>query len=285
MKTTMLNNEISMPQIGYGVFRMTDEAECEEAVVQAIKCGYRMIDTAAAYGNEKAVGRALNRCGVPREELFISTKLWITDTSYEGAKRGFARSMDNLGLDCIDLYLIHQPYNDVYGAWRALEELYEQGKIRAIGVDNFTSDRLADFIYFNKTIPAANMVECNPFYQREDERKYMVSKQVKMLAWSPLAAGKSDLLNNETICLIAERHGASPAQIALCWLIQRGIVPIVKSANPIRMEENLKALDMILTNEEMALISSLDTGHTCFSPRRDGISVENFLDSAINYKL
>ena len=178
-----LNNGVEMPKLGYGVFRMTEAAACEEAVVQAIKAGYRLIDTAAAYGNEEAVGKALRRCGVPREELFITTKLWITDTSYEGAKRGFARSMQKLGLDYLDLYLIHQPYNDYYGAWRALEELYAEGKIRAIGVDNFTQDKLADFIFWNKVKPAVNLVECNPFFQREAERVYMSGKDVLMQAW------------------------------------------------------------------------------------------------------
>ena len=170
----MLNNGVSVPPVGYGVFRMTDVAACEEAVVEAIRAGYRLIDTAAAYGNEEAVGRAIRRCGVPREELFITTKLWITDTSYERAKRGFARSMEHLGLDYLDLYLIHQPYNDYYGAWRALEELYAAEKVRAIGVDNFTSDKLADFVFWNKVKPAVNLVECNPFFQREDEKKYLI---------------------------------------------------------------------------------------------------------------
>lgn len=158
-----LNNGVTMPRIGYGVFRMTDAAACEEAVVQAIQSGYRLIDTAAAYENEEAVGRAIRRCGVPREELFITTKLWVTDTSYEGAKRGFARSLERLGLDHVDLYLIHQPYHDYYGAWRAMEELYAEGKVRAIGVDNFTQDRLADFLFWNKVKPAVNLLECNAF--------------------------------------------------------------------------------------------------------------------------
>ena len=193
--TVTLNNGIEMPHIGYGVFRMKDPEECEEAVVQAIQSGYRLIDTAAAYENEEAVGRAVRRCGVPREELFITTKLWITDTNYEGAKRGFARSLERLGLDYVDLYLIHQPYNDYYGAWRALEELYEEGKIRAIGVDNFTQDKLADFLFWNKVKPAVNLVECNAFFQREDDRLYMESKNIQMQAWSPLAASQIRITN------------------------------------------------------------------------------------------
>ena len=280
-----LNNGVEMPKLGYGVFRMTEAAACEEAVVQAIKAGYRLIDTAAAYGNEEAVGKALRRCGVPREELFITTKLWITDTSYEGAKRGFARSMQKLGLDYLDLYLIHQPYNDYYGAWRALEELYSEGKIRAIGVDNFTQDKLADFIFWNKVKPAVNLVECNPFFQREAERVYMSGKDVLMQAWSPLAAGQTEIFTNEILQAIAAAHKKTVAQVALRWLVQRGVVPIVKSANPKRMAENLDVFDFALTDEEMLHISQLDTGHTCFAPRQTGVAVENFLEQAKLYEL
>lgn len=280
-----LNNGVEMPKLGYGVFRMTEAAACEEAVVQAIKAGYRLIDTAAAYGNEEAVGKALRRCGVPREELFITTKLWITDTSYEGAKRGFARSMQKLGLDYLDLYLIHQPYNDYYGAWRALEELYAEGKIRAIGVDNFTQEKLADFIFWNKVKPAVNLVECNPFFQREAERVYMSGKDVLMQAWSPLAAGQTEIFTNELLQAIAVAHKKTVAQVALRWLVQRGVVPIVKSANPKRMAENLDIFDFALTDEEMQRISQLDTGHTCFAPRQTGVAVENFLEQAKLYEL
>ena len=280
-----LNNGVEMPKLGYGVFRMTEAAACEEAVVQAIKAGYRLIDTAAAYGNEEAVGKALRRCGVPREELFITTKLWITDTSYEGAKRGFARSMQKLGLDYLDLYLIHQPYNDYYGAWRALEELYAEGKIRTIGVDNFTQDKLADFIFWNKVKPAVNLVECNPFFQREAERVYMSGKDVLMQAWSPLAAGQTEIFTNEILQAIAAAHKKTVAQVALRWQVQRGVVPIVKSANPKRMAENLDIFDFALTDEEMQFISQLDTGHTCFAPRQTGVAVENFLEQAKLYEL
>ena len=285
MEYVTLNNGIKMPKIGYGVFRMTDAAQCEEAVVQAIRAGYRLIDTAAAYGNEESVGRAIRRCGVPREELFITTKLWITDTSYDGAKRGFERSMKYLGLDYLDLYLIHQPYNDYYGAWRALEELYSAGKIRAIGVDNFTPDKLADFVFWNKVKPAVDLVECNPFFQREDERAYMESQNIQMQAWSPLSAGQTNLFQDETLCNIAANHRKSPAQVALRWLTQRGIVPIVKSANPQRMKENLEIFDFMLTSDEMAQIAKLDTGHTCFSPRQTGPAVEEFLKNSLQYQL
>lgn len=280
-----LNNGLTMPKIGYGVFRMTDAEACEEAVVQAIHAGYRLIDTAAAYGNEEAVGKAIRRCGVPREELFITTKLWITDTSYEGAKQGFRRSMENLGLDYLDLYLIHQPYNDYYGAWRALEELYAAGKVRAIGVDNFTPDKLADFMFWNKVKPAVDLVECNPFFQREDERAYMESKDIQMQAWSPLSAGQANLFRNETLCAIAANHKKTAAQVVLRWLTQRGIVPIVKSANPQRMKENLSIFDFTLTEDEMRQIAALDTGHTCFAPRQIGPAVEEFLKKSLLYQL
>ena len=283
--TITLNNGVKMPAIGYGVFRMKDPAECEEAVVQAIRSGYRLIDTAAAYENEEAVGRAIRRCGVPREELFITTKLWITDTSYEGAKRGFARSMERLGLGYVDLYLIHQPYNDYYGAWRALEELYAAGKARAIGVDNFTPDKLADFVFWNKVKPAVNLVECNAFFQREEERRYMESQNIQMQAWSPLAAGQGRLFENETLRTLAATHNKTVAQIVLRWLVQRNIVPLVKSANPERMRENLDIFDFALTDAEMQQITALDTGHTAFTPRTTGPAVDAFLKAALEYKV
>lgn len=284
-KSLLLNNGIPMPRIGYGVFRMTDAASCEKAVIEAIHSGYRLIDTAAAYENEAAVGRAISRSGIDRKELFITTKLWITDTSYEGAKRGFTRSMEHLGLDYLDLYLIHQPYHDYYGAWRALEELYAEGKIRAIGVDNFTPDKLADFLFWNKIKPAVNLVECHPFYQREAERLYMESQHIQMQAWSPLAAGNAELLQNETLLAIAAHHQKSVAQVTLRFLVQKGIVPIVKSSNPARMKENLDIFDFTLSDAEMQEIANLDTGHTAFSPRETGPAVNEFLKKSLLYKL
>lgn len=283
--TITLNNGVKIPAIGYGVFRMKNPAECEEAVVQAIQSGYRLIDTAAAYENEEAVGRAIRRCGVPREELFITTKLWITDTSYEGAKRGFARSMERLGLDFVDLYLIHQPYNDYYGAWRALEELYAAGKARVIGVDNFTPDKLADFVFWNKVKPAVNLIECNAFFQREEDRRYMESQNIQMQAWSPLAAGQGRLFENETLRTLAAAHNKTVAQMVLRWLVQRNIVPLVKSANPERMRENLDIFDFALTDAEMQQITALDTGHTAFTPRTTGPAVDAFLKAALDYKV
>ena len=281
MKNIILNNGVSMPPIGYGVFRMTDPSACEEAVVQAIQAGYRLIDTAAAYGNEEAVGRAIRRAGVPREELFITTKLWIPDISYEGAKRGFAASLERLGLEYLDLYVIHQPYHDYFGAWRALEELYREGKVRAIGVDNFTQDRLADFLFWNEVTPAVNLLECNPFFQREEERRYLAEKKITMQAWSPLSAGQNDLFHHETLCRIGAARGKSAAQVVLRWLTQRGIIPLVKSSHAERMRENLDIFDFTLTEAEMQEIAALDTGHTCFLPRDTGASVEGFLRQAV----
>ena len=286
-KNITLNNGVKMPPIGYGVFRMTNLEECENAVVQAVKIGYRLIDTAAAYENETAVGKAIKRVIaegiVQREELFITTKLWITDTTYEKAKEGFKRSLDRLGLDYVDLYLIHQPYHDYYGAWRALEELYEEGKIKSIGVDNFTQDRMADFLFFNKVRPAVNMIECNAYFQREDERKYLREQNIILQAWSPLAAGKEDLFSNEILCEIAQKHQKTVAQIILRWLVQRGIVPVVKSANPVRMKENLDVFDFVLSEGEMKQIASLDTGHSYAAARNTGRAVTEFLEKANQY--
>lgn len=288
-KSVILNNEVMMPSIGYGVFRMTNPEECENSVVQAIKAGYRLIDTAAAYENETAVGNAIRRVTaekiVLREELFVTTKLWITDTSYEKAKDGFRHSLDRLGLDYVDLYLIHQPYHDYYGAWRALEELYEKGIIKSIGVDNFTQDRMADFLFFNRIKPAVNMVECNVFYQRENERKYLKDQNIVMQAWSPLVAGRKDLFSNKILCAIAQKHHKTVAQIILRWLLQRGIVPVVKSANPVRMKENLNIFDFELSFDEMKQIASMDTGKTSFSERNTARSVIEFLEKSKQYQV
>ena len=280
-----LNNGIKMPKIGFGVFRMTNEDECEEAVMNAIQSGYRLIDTAAAYGNEEAVGRAIKQSDVKREELFITTKLWITETNYELAKKGFERSLEKLGLDYLDLYLIHQPYNDYYGAWRALEELYNEGKIRSIGIDNFTNDKVADFVFFNKIKPAVNLVECNAFYQRKEECEYLKKQNIQMQAWSPLSAGQNRLFENETLIDIAKSHNKTVAQVVLRWLIQRGIVPIVKSSNFSRMKENIDVFDFELSSEEMQMIFALDTGRTCFSPRTTGEAVDDFLKKSLLYNI
>ena len=263
-----LNDGNRIPRIGYGVFRMTDPAVCEHAVAEAIKAGYRLIDTAAAYGNERAVVAAVRGSGVARNEIFVTTKLWITDTSYDGARKGVERSLERLGMDYVDLLLIHQPYNDYYGAWRALGEMQDEGLARSIGVDNFTPDRMADFLFFNDRKPAVNMVECNAFYQREYDRRYLHEHGIVMQAWSPLAAGHAELLDN-----------------VLRWLTQRGVVPVVKSANPERMRQNLAIFDFALSDEEMASIATLDAGRTCFSPRDTGEAVHDFLEQAMTYSV
>lgn len=283
-KFVILNNGIKMPTIGYGVFRMTNLDECEKCVIEAIKSGYRLIDTAAAYENETAVGNAIKKCGIPREELFITSKLWVTDTSYEKAKDGFYRSLKRLGLDYIDLYLIHQPYNDVFGAWRVLEELYAEGLIKAIGVDNFKQDILANFIYYNKIKPAVNMIECNVYFQRTDEKEYLDEKNILLEAWSPLKAGSNDVFDNPILQEIALKHHKSVAQIVIRWLLQRGIVPVIKSSNQDRIKENINVYDFELNIEEMLKISKLDT-KTSTSQRTKGDEVENFLKNTTNFNV
>lgn len=275
MEYVTLNNGVKMPQLGFGVYQIKDPAECEQAVLDAISTGYRLIDTAASYGNEEAVGHALKKCGVPREELFITTKLWISDTSYEKAKAAFQKSLDKLGLEYLDLYLIHQPLNDYYGAWRAMEELYREGKVRAIGVCSFYPDRLADLIAFNEVAPAVNQVEANVFFQQQEAQKYMQSKGVVMEGWAPFAEGKNDLFHNETLRKIGEKHGKSVAQTVLRWLLQRGIVCIPKSVRKERMEQNFDVFDFQLDAEDMAQIAALDTGSSCFFNHRDPAVVEN----------
>lgn len=280
MEYITLYNGIQIPVLGYGVFRMTDEKQCEEAVYQALQAGYRYIDTASAYGNEEAVGKGIRRAGIPREELFIATKLWLTDTTYEKAKDAYKRSLDRLGLEYTDLYIIHQPYNDLYGAWRALEELYNDGKVRAIGVDNFDDVRLADFIQFNEIKPMVNLVEINPFYQRESEVRYADRKGVQMEAWSPFAAGQKQLFENETLLKIGEKYKKKPAQIILRWLYQRGIISLCKSSTPERMRENLAIFDFVLTAEDIQEIAKLDTKDSCFQMRTTGQLVDEFVKTA-----
>lgn len=269
-KFVILNNGIKMPTIGYGVFRMTNLDECEKCVIEAIKSGYRLIDTGLWKRNSGW------KCDIPREELFITSKLWVTDTSYEKAKDGFYRSLKKLGLDYIDLYLIHQPYNDVFGAWRALEELYEEGLIKATGVDNF--------IYYNKIKPAINMIECNVYFQRTDEKEYSDEKNILLEAWSPLKAGSNDVFDNPILQEIALKHHKSVAQIVIRWLLQRGIVPVIKSSNQDRIKKNINVYDFELNIEEMLKISKLDT-KTSTSQRTKGDEVENFLKNTTNFNV
>ncbi len=275
MEYVTLNNGVKMPTLGFGVYQIKDHDQCVQAVKDAIATGYRLIDTAASYGNEEAVGQAIRECGVPREELFITTKLWISDTTYEGAKKGFETSMKKLGLDYLDLYLIHQPLNDYYGAWRAMTELYKEGKIRAIGVCSFYPDRLADLIAFNEVAPAVNQVEANVFFQQTEAEQYMKSKGVQMEGWAPFAEGKNDLFGNSVLKEIGSRYGKSVAQVVLRWLLQRGIVCIPKSVKKERMEENFQVFDFELSQEDMEKIAALDTGVSAFFNHRDPAVVEN----------
>ena len=239
MEYVTLNNGVKMPKLGFGVYQIKDPAECEQAVLDAIATGYRLIDTAASYGNEEAVGSALKKCGVPREELFITTKLWISDTSYEKAKAAFQKSLDKLGLEYLDLYLIHQPLNDYYGAWRAMEELYQDGKVRAIGVCSFYPDRLADLCETVEVKPAVNQVELHPFFQQEDALALMKEYGVHPEAWGPFAEGNHGIFTHPVLTKIGEKYKKSAAQVALRWNTQRGVTVIPKSVHKERMEQNM----------------------------------------------
>ncbi|QEM06681.1 aldo/keto reductase [Mucilaginibacter rubeus] len=269
METVKLNNGVEMPILGFGVFQVTDLDECERSVVDAIETGYRLIDTAQSYMNEEAVGKAIKRSGVAREELFITTKLWIQSNGYEGTKKAFETSLKKLQLDYLDLYLIHQPYGDVYGEWRALEELYKEGKVRAIGVSNFQPDRLIDLIIHNEIVPAVNQVETHPFHQQIDTQQFMIDNNVQIESWGPFAEGKNDIFKNELLKGIGEKYDKSIAQVILRWLTQRGVVAIPKSVKKERMAENLNSLDFRLTSDEMEQIKTLDTNASLFFDHRD----------------
>ncbi|WP_342547088.1 aldo/keto reductase [Paenibacillus sp. FSL P2-0089] len=269
MQTVTLNNGVKMPILGFGVYQIPDAEECETAVYEALTAGYRLIDTAAGYLNEEAVGRAIKRSGVPREELFITTKLWIQDAGYDSAKLAFAKSLKKLGLDYLDLYLIHQPFGDYYGAWRAMEELYHEGKIRAIGVSNFLPDRLMDLIVHNKIVPAVNQVETHPFLQQTDNAAFMKEQGVQIQSWGPFAEGRNNLFSNGVLSEIAGKYNKSVAQDVLRWLVQRDIVVIPKSVRRERIAENFDIFDFELSAEDMAQIATLDTGESLFFSHRD----------------
>lgn len=273
METKILNNGVEMPVLGFGVYQV-DEAICERCVSEALAAGYRSIDTAAAYMNERAVGRAVRRSGIPRGELFITTKLWVQDAGYESAKRAFAASLERLQLDYLDLYLIHQPFGDVYGAWRAMEELYREGKVRAIGVSNFQPDRLVDLILHNEVVPAVNQVETHPFCQQAEAAAVMASEGVQIESWAPFAEGRNNLFGNGTLVSLAAKYRKSVAQVVLRWLIQRGVVVIPKSVRPERMAENIDVFDFHLAPEDMDLIATLDTRRSCFLSHRDPETVK-----------
>lgn len=262
MEFVTLNNGVKMPQEGFGVFQVPDPAQCEQAVLDAIASGYRLIDTAAAYMNEKAVGEAIKKCGVPKEELFITTKLWVQDASYEGAKKAIQTSLDNLGLDYLDLYLIHQPMGDYIGAYRAMEEAYREGKLKAIGVCNFYPARLADLCETVDVMPAVNQVELHPFFQQEDALAVMKEYGVKPEAWGPFAEGNHGIFTHPVLTKIGDKYGKSAAQVALRWNIQRGVTVIPKSVHKDRMEQNINVWDFELSAEDMAEIAKLDLGHS-----------------------
>ena len=262
MEQIKLNNGVEMPLEGFGVFQVPDPAQCEQAVLDAIASGYRLIDTAAAYMNEKAVGAAIKKCGVPREELFITTKLWVQDASYEDAKKAIQTSLDNLGLDYLDLYLIHQPMGDYIGAYRAMEEAYEEGKLRAIGVCNFYPARLADLCETVKVMPAVNQVELHPFFQQENALALMKEYGVHPEAWGPFAEGNHGIFTPPVLCKIGEKYGKSAAQVALRWNGQRGVTVIPNSVHKNRMEQNMDIWDFVLSQGDMEEIARLDLGHS-----------------------
>ena len=269
MQQIALNNGVAMPLLGFGVFQITDAAACEQSVVDAIATGYRLIDTAASYLNEAAVGRGIRRSGVAREELFVTTKLWIQRNGYEGTLAAFQRSLERLQLDYVDLYLIHQPFGDVYGEWRAMEELYAAGKARAIGVANFHPDRLMDLMLHNKMKPAVNQIEVNPFLQQRETQQFLQANEVQTEAWAPFAEGRNHIFENPTLRAVATRHKKSVAQVILRWLSQRGIVVLCKSVRKERMAENFNVLDFDLSADDIAAISTLDTGTSSFFDHRN----------------
>ena len=262
METVKLNNGIEMPLEGFGVFQVPDPAVCEQAVLDAIATGYRLIDTAAAYMNEEAVGKAIAKCGVPREELFITTKLWVQDASYEGAKAAIETSLNKLGLDYIDLYLIHQPMGDYIGAYRAMEEAYKAGKLRAIGVCNCYPQILTDICETVDVIPAVNQVELHPFFQQENALALMKEYGVQPEAWGPFAEGNHGIFTHPVLTAIGQKYGKSAAQVALRWNVQRGVIVIPKSVHKERMEQNIDIWDFRLSDEDMAEIAKLDIGHS-----------------------
>jgi 2,5-diketo-D-gluconate reductase A len=274
MQNIELNNGVVMPILGFGVFQVTDPAECERSVLDAINTGYRLIDTAAVYLNEEPVGKAIQRSDVPREELFITTKLWVQDSGYENTKNAFENSLKRLHLDYLDLYLIHQPYGDVHGSWKAMEDLYTEGRIRAIGVSNFHADRLMDLIIHNKIVPAINQIETHPFHQQIGAQQFLQENNVQLQSWGPFAEGKNNLFQNELLLSIGEKYGKTVAQVVLRWLAQREVVSIPKSVRKERIEENFNIFDFELSQEDMDAIRTLDQKVSLFFDHRDPAMVK-----------
>ncbi|MEU4611015.1 aldo/keto reductase [Streptomyces umbrinus] len=275
MRHVTLNNGVEMPILGFGVYQIPPE-QTERAVTDALAAGYRLLDTAAAYGNEEAVGRAIKAAGIPRDELFVTTKLWLQDAGEEKTKRAFDTSLRKLGLDHLDLYLIHQPFNDVYGSWRAMERLHGEGAIRAIGVANFHPDRLVDLASFNEVTPAVNQIETHPFFQRTADQEVMREHGVQLQSWGGFAEGRGNLFTNPLLSEIAEKHGKSVAQVVLRWLTQRDVVAIPKSVRADRMTENIDIFDFELTDDQMSAVATLDTGSSLFFDHRDPEVVTRF---------
>ena len=274
MQKVRLNNGVEIPILGFGVFQVTDLEECERSVFDALQTGYRLIDTAASYMNEEAVGKAIKSSGIPREDLFITTKLWIQSNGYEGTKKAFENSLKRLDLDYLDLYLMHQPYGDVYGEWRAMQDLYKEGRIRAIGISNFYPDRVIDLILHNEIIPAVNQIETHPFHQQTDEQKFLQENGVQIESWGPFAEGRNNIFQNELLLTIGKKYKKSIAQVILRWLTQRGVVAIPKSVRKERMEENFNIFDFGLSVEDMEAIKTLDTRTSSFFDHRDPAMVK-----------
>lgn len=274
MQTITLNNGLQMPLLGFGVFQMTEAGECERSVLDALETGYRLIDTAAAYGNEEEVGNAIIKSGVEREEIFVTTKLWISDAGYEKTKAAFERSLNKLQLDALDLYLIHQPYGDVYGAWRAMEELYRAGRVKAIGVSNFHPDRVMDFLVHHEVAPAVNQIETHPFHQQIETQKFLQENGIQIESWGPFAEGKNDIFGNELLRSIGAKYGKSVAQVILRWLTQRGVVAIPKSSRRERIAENFNIFDFELSTDDLNAIATLDTKESLFFDHRDPARVK-----------
>jgi 2,5-diketo-D-gluconate reductase A len=274
MQHVTLNNGLQMPILGYGVFQIPDAKECERCVVDAIETGYRLIDTAASYMNEEAVGKGLKHSGVPRDQLFVTSKLWVQDAGYERTRQAINKSLRRLQLDYLDLYLIHQPYSDVHGSWRAMEEAYKAGKLRAIGLSNFQPDRLMDIMAFNEVKPAVNQIEINPFHQQDESVNFMRENGVEPEAWAPFAEGRNNLFENADLVEIGEKYGKSVGQVVLRWLVQRGIVSLAKSVRKERMAENLAVFDFHLDGADIARIAKLETAASSFFSHRDPAMVK-----------
>ncbi|MNX73692.1 Glyoxal reductase [compost metagenome] len=278
-----LNNGVQMPILGFGVFQISDASECEQAVINAIETGYRLIDTAASYMNEVAVGNALKKSGIARSELSITTKLWVQDTGYEKTKAAFQKSLERLQLDYIDLYLIHQPYGDVFGSWNAMQELYQDGKVKAIGVANFQPDRIKDLIINSGFTPAVNQIETHPFHQQVATQQFLQDNKVQIQSWGPFAEGKNNIFHNEVLSGIGTKYNKSVAQVILRWLTQRGIIAIPKSVRKERMAENFNIFDFELSKEDMQTISALDTNTSLFFDHRDPAMVQWISERKLNF--